>query len=120
MRQLSVTIVLLACAACIDEANPAPPQPAESGELPDSIGRAIITAGIAPVKDAAVVCGEAAPAIRGFVKIHIRVAPDGSVTEATVATAPDAALGECVAAAARRSTYAKTKRGGSFLYPFVF
>jgi outer membrane biosynthesis protein TonB len=125
MRKLCIWIAFSAV-ACLDSTSPAPvtpapvPTPVDPVDVPDRIDRAIITAGIAPVRDAAPNCASRAPNAHGVVKIHIVVGTDGSVTAADVATTPDAALGECVLALARASTYAQTQPGGSFMYPFMF
>ena len=39
---------------------------------------------------------------------------------ATVKETPDAALGDCVAAAVKKVTFPKTQKGGSFTYPQRF
>jgi TonB family protein len=64
-------------------------------------------------------CGETHGA-KGQVKISVTVAPSGSVTDASVVSSPDEALGTCVANAVKKATFAQTENGGSFNYPFVF
>jgi outer membrane biosynthesis protein TonB len=48
------------------------------------------------------------------------VSGGGSVSNVSVETTPDSALGACVAAAVQKASFAKTQNGGSFSYPFVF
>jgi hypothetical protein len=42
------------------------------------------------------------------------------VSDASVETSPDATLGACVAAAAKRAVFPKTQTGGSFGIPYQF
>jgi len=57
---------------------------------------------------------------KGQVLVSVKVAADGQVASVAVMTTPDPTLGSCVRAAVERATFAKTQRGGSFRYPFVF
>jgi predicted Zn finger-like uncharacterized protein len=88
-------------------------------DLPDSLDRAMISAGIANVKARVTTCGDKSPA-KGKVKVKVQVAGGGNVSNVAVETTPDPALGACVAAAVQKATFAKTQSGGSFSYPFVF
>jgi hypothetical protein len=54
------------------------------------------------------------------VKLHIGVAPDGTVTFADVESASNARVGKCVATAVRKATFQVTEQGGDFEYPFTF
>ena len=65
-------------------------------------------------------CGEQSPAAKGIVRLAMKVRSDGAVEEASVSEAPDPTLGECVASAVRKVTFAKTELGASFAYPFKF
>lgn len=85
----------------------------------DALTRAMISDGIARVRDGVVACGADSNA-RGKVTVKVVVGPEGAVTSVDVATAPTKALGECVARAVRGATFQQTKLGGSFNYPFVF
>ena len=85
----------------------------------DTLEKSQIRSGVSGVLPAVIACGEKSSA-KGTVTISVTVAPGGNVTSASVASAPDDALGNCVAAALRRATFAKTNKGGSFSYPFVF
>lgn len=87
--------------------------------LPDSLDRAMISSGIAAVKARVSSCGDRSPA-KGKVKVKVKVGGDGKVDSVTVETSPDASLGNCVKSAVQRASFAKTQRGGSFSYPFVF
>jgi len=104
------------------KAVPSPPNPAacDPNNQPMGITRDIIVAGIAPVRIEAAKCGALAPGATGVVKVHVRVGPGGLVTNAVAAASPDPDLGECVAAAARKATFACTRHGGSFSYPIPF
>jgi len=99
---------------------PAPTPACDPSAAPDTLTRETITAGVKPVRADAKVCGARVPAITGVVKVHAQVSPDGSVTDAVAFQSPDRDLGECVAAAMRKATFACSQRGGSFSYPFVF
>ena len=63
-------------------------------------------------------CDEKAT-LGGVVKIRVTVGADGKVSSASH-DSKDAALGDCVVAAFKTATFAKTASGGSFSYPFVF
>ncbi len=93
-------------------------QPSHPSGAPDSLDRAMISAGINTVKARVMACGDASSA-KGQVKIHARVDPDGT-PHVSLKQAPDAALGECVVDAVAEARFAKTVYGGSFSYPFVF
>jgi hypothetical protein len=88
-------------------------------DLPDGINPAMITDGLARVKRAMAACRTRSPA-RGMVKFAVTVGSDGRVTDVTIKAAPDRALADCVATAARNATFARTKAGGAFSYAFTF
>jgi len=81
--------------------------------------RTQISWAISYVKDRVTACGDKHPA-KGIVKVHVRVRPDGAVTNVDVSQTPDAALGACVAEVIQSAKFPKTDDGGSFSYPFVF
>jgi len=87
--------------------------------LPNAIDRVMISAGIARVKSLVGSCRDKSLA-EGIVKVHVKVDPNGKVTNVHVEDSPDPYLGACVAAAVQRATFDQTKNGGSFSYPFVF
>jgi predicted Zn finger-like uncharacterized protein len=89
------------------------------GDLPESLDRAMISEGVGKVKPRVMSCGERSPA-KGQVKVSVKVAPDGRVTNVTVKNTPDASLGNCVASMMQKATFAKTQTGGSFAYPYTF
>ncbi len=96
------------------------PEPSEDPyEVPRWLDRAVISKGIAKVKPFVQACGERS-AVKGKVKVMVKVNASGHVASVTVVTTPDAALGTCVAAAIQRAWFEKTENGGSFTYPFVF
>jgi TonB family protein len=87
--------------------------------LPESLDRPMISNGIATVKGRVMSCGDKLSA-KGQVKVRVKVRPDGTVDNVTVISAPDDALGACVATQIKKATFRKTQNGGSFAYPFVF
>jgi outer membrane biosynthesis protein TonB len=93
------------------------PRPAEA--LPDSIDRTMISEAIGKVMPQVMACRDQSP-VKGRVLVSVRVAAGGCVIEVIVQSAPHPALGSCVAAAIQNATFARTERGGSFRYPFVF
>ena len=94
-------------------------KPAEESHTGGGLDRPQIRAAVASVKPAVIACGEKTP-VKGTVKLAVTVDPSGAVQEVNVVDAPDDALGSCVATAMRRARFAKTTKGGSFSYPFVF
>ncbi|MBV8756304.1 MAG: AgmX/PglI C-terminal domain-containing protein [Deltaproteobacteria bacterium] len=86
---------------------------------PETLDKAAVKAGIADVKPAVQQCGEEHYA-KGTVKITLTVSADGAVTDATVSESPLPELGSCVASALKRASFAKTKNGAVFTYPFMF
>jgi TonB family protein len=91
--------------------------PAPAADLPDDLDRGALTAGIATIK--AQVCGGKS-SLRGDVSVSVKVSPAGAVTDVTVKSSPDDALSACVVAAAKRGSFAKTRRGGRFGYLWRF
>ena len=85
----------------------------------ESLDRTMISDGVNKVKARVMACGDKSPA-KGQVKVSVKVGASGSVESVTVKTTPDAALGNCVAAAMQKASFARTTNGGSFGYPFVF
>ena len=94
-------------------------KPAAGGGAAESLDRTMISDGVNKVKARVMACGDKSPA-KGQVKVSVKVGPSGSVESVTVKNTPDAALGNCVAAAMQKASFAKTANGGSFGYPFVF
>jgi hypothetical protein len=85
----------------------------------DALDRAAIATGIAGIKASIVGCGNDST-VGGTVKVHVQVSPDGKVANASIEGKTDAKLNNCIANAMKTATFAKTKIGGSFSYPFVF
>jgi outer membrane biosynthesis protein TonB len=85
----------------------------------DELDRAAIATGIAGIKASIVGCGNDSK-VGGTVKVHVQVSPDGKVANASIEGKTDAKLNNCIANAMKTATFAKTKIGGSFSYPFVF
>jgi len=94
-------------------------KPRQAGDLPFELPRASIPPVMSGLKAAVIRCGEQHP-VTGTVKVAVKVAPDGSVADASVKAAPDEALGACVAGVVRKASFAQSEQGGSFTYPFVF
>jgi hypothetical protein len=78
-----------------------------------------IKTSVEQIKPRVIECGIHA-GVKGTVRITVAVTPDGAVSSATVDSAPDAALGTCVAGAMRLATFEKSTAGATFTYPFVF
>jgi TonB family protein len=74
---------------------------------------------VAKVKPRVMSCGDKSSA-KGQVKVSVKVGGDGRVVSVSVKSSPDPALGNCVAGAMQKASFAKTQNGGSFSYPFVF
>jgi RNA polymerase sigma factor (sigma-70 family) len=98
------------------EASTAAP-PRHAPALLPRLDRDIIKDGIAKVKSGVAACPTE---YGGVVKVWMRVAPEGEVTESRVVSTPSQPLGACVAHVLDSATFAATQEGGSFSYPFVF
>jgi len=105
--------------ACCQRYKPADPDVRPSSGLPEVLDRSMIAAGVATMKPVVIRCGEKS-GVKGTVKLAVEVAANGRVQEVSVASTPDAALGDCVAAAMRKVTFGRTETGGTFQYPYVF
>jgi outer membrane biosynthesis protein TonB len=105
-----------AAGAAPEAVTPAAPA---TPDLPDSLDRAMIFDGMDKLKPQVMSCAEKWPA-RGQVKVSVTVGPDGHVLSVTVKTTPDAGLGSCVASVVQKATFARTRNGGSFGYPYTF
>ena len=112
------------CAKFRKGGGPKPPgggggdAPKPKSDLPD-LDKSMISAGIAGIKARVNTCGDKSSA-KGKVTVHVKVGTDGHVSNVTVESAPDPALGACVAAAVQKASFPKNANGGSFKYPFVF
>ncbi len=94
-------------------------KPSGGGDLPDGLDRTMIQDGVNKVKARVMGCGDKSSA-KGQVKVSVKVSASGSVASVSVKSAPDAALGSCVASAMQKATFGKTQNGGSFAYPWNF
>jgi molybdopterin adenylyltransferase len=100
-------------------------KPADTGFKPtapgiaESLDKVQVKTGIEGVKPRVIACGEKF-ATKGTVSIAMTVGPEGTVKSATVADAPTPEIGSCVAQALRAASFAKTSKGLTFTYPFVF
>jgi hypothetical protein len=104
---------------CCERYRPADPGFTPKSAVPDEITRPMVLAGVQKAKPVVIACGEKNTA-KGTVKLAITVAGDGHVQDVSVKETPDPALGDCVAAALRKTTFGKSVNGGSFTYPFAF
>jgi molybdenum cofactor biosynthesis protein B len=86
---------------------------------PVELDKTLIKVGVERFRAMVIRCGEQVAA-KGTVSVAVVVKPDGNVQSVSVASTPDAALGDCVAGVMRKATFAKTQHGGSFTYPFAF
>jgi TonB family protein len=94
-------------------------QPAQGPTEPavsDTLTPKMIKHGVRSVLPRLRKCNEQSAADDTDVKLRLVVDPDGSVTNAKVLRAADPALGSCVVAAIRRTTFEQTQRGGVFSY----
>jgi hypothetical protein len=87
--------------------------------LPDRLDPAMISEAVAKVKAQIIACRELS-SLKGEVLLSVKVAAEGCVIDVKIKTAPHPALGNCVATAIEKATFAKTTSGGTFRYPFVF
>jgi len=91
----------------------------EPTDLVTTLDRASIAVGLERVTPQVMACGERW-AGGGTVKLRIEVTGTGTVFDATVVETPDQTLAACVVASVRIATFAMTRDGGSFTYPFRF
>jgi molybdopterin adenylyltransferase len=87
--------------------------------IAETLDKVMVREAMDNVKPRVIACGERNPA-KGIVKLSVAVGGDGSVKSVSVVDSPLPALGECVAAAVKEASFAKTAKGGSFNYPFAF
>ena len=116
MKPNGLILTTVLGAAAIARAQPPPADPAIAAGA-EELDRAAIAAGIQPVREDIDACN--LTGFVGTVKAQVKVAPDGSVSAATVQDANEA-LSTCIAGVLQRVKFAATQRGGSFTYPFVF
>jgi TonB family protein len=105
--------------ACCERFKPTDNGFHPKNEVPDSLDKSMVKAGIEKVKPKVVACGEKIAA-KGMVKLAITVGPEGNISDISVSESPDPALGECVLAAVKRASFGKSVNGASFTYPFAF
>ena len=85
----------------------------------EQLDAAMIVDGVDAVRTQVMSCSDQSPET-GEVNVAVRVSASGCVVDVAIDHAPDRTLGICVATAIERATFAKTVRGGSFHYPFIF
>jgi hypothetical protein len=85
----------------------------------DELSRADISAGIAKVKSQVMLCEQHARA-GGKLTARVQVAPDGTVGSVTITKTPNDAVTRCVLPVLSGAKFAKSTKGSTFSYPFVF
>ena len=105
--------------ACCKRFKKPSPTPSPTPGLPETLDKAAVQAGIAKVKGKVKVCGDQA-GVTGRVTVKFKVNGDGRVESAIATQSPDPALGACVVSVLKTATFAKSQRGISVSYPFVF
>lgn len=90
-----------------------------AGSLPDTLDRAAIMKGINGARSKVRACSSSDPA-RGKVMVRLKVAGNGRVEKASIKETPSDALGRCVVRAMSSARFARSKKGMSFNYPFLF
>jgi hypothetical protein len=125
VHYMIVTAFLVSCATTEpgDPIEPAPPTTTAT-DLPTTLDREMIEAGIEPVRASVLDCRNL-QAETGIVTMLITVAPDGQVVDShAVRSTRDrspldaSALGECAARMLTSAKFAATRQGGSFSFPF--
>ncbi|HEY4239446.1 MAG TPA: TonB family protein [Kofleriaceae bacterium] len=103
---------------CCERFKPKAPN-VNPGGAADQLDRAAVRSGMEKVKPRVIDCGTQFPA-KGTVKLNVTVSPAGRPTNVSVESAPDPQLGECVAAAVRKTSFATAAGETTFTYPFAF
>lgn len=104
---------------CCERYRPAGGFTPTTGATPEELDKRLVKAGVEKIKPRVVECGEQA-GVTGTVKLAVSVDGDGTVKNVSVTESPTPALGQCVAGAMRKAKFARTVKGGEFIYPFVF
>ena len=107
------------CCARFKPPEPDVPPAKPASGLPEKIDRLMVQEALGVVKPAVIACGEQS-GVHGTVKLQVKVSPDGRVTNVSVVSTPDPALGACAASMVQKAKFPETDDGGSFGYPFVF
>src|SRR5436853_4240501 len=109
-------------ASCVVVAVQAASPPGRASGVPETLSQEQIDAGMAKVRPRADACAAKGGQYKGRMVIAVKVGPSGEVQSASVAqSAPtNAAVGSCIAGATRSTSFAASKNGTSFQYPFQF
>jgi molybdenum cofactor biosynthesis protein B len=107
------------CCARFKPPEPDVPPAKPASGLPEKIDRLMVQEALGAVKPAVIACGEQS-GVHGTVKLQVKVSPDGKITNVSVVSTPDPALGACAASIVQKAKFPETDDGGSFSYPFVF
>ena len=102
---------------CAVHRRPAAASIPAAGVLPEFLDRAAIAGVLAQIDTSG--CGRQSSA-HGDVKLSVRVAPSGEVTDVTVKFSPGPTLDACVTTAVRKARFPATQYGGSFAYVWRF
>ncbi|MBL4632418.1 MAG: hypothetical protein JKY56_01025, partial [Kofleriaceae bacterium] len=89
-----------------------------NSNLPESLSKPDVKAGISKVKGRVTSCGDKHNG-RGIVTVKIKISGSGKVTSAS-ASGGSSALRSCVSSAVKRAKFKKTQNGRSVNYPFRF
>ncbi len=86
---------------------------------PEGLTRGDITLGIRELREQIRACGEKAPQ-GGKLVAKVDVRPAGTVARVSITSSPNAALAGCVRSLLDKARFTRTRKGGTFSYPFVF
>jgi hypothetical protein len=86
---------------------------------PETLSRADITLGIREVREQISACGTKAPE-GGKLVAKVQVRPAGTVALVSMPQSPSPELSACVRPLLEKVRFTRTRKGGSFSYPFVF
>jgi hypothetical protein len=92
--------------------------PSSSSDLPEALGIRQISPVMTAAKAKIIAC-YTDPNLKGTLKIAIKVAPDGSVTSATVKQSFDPKVDACAVAVINALKFPATRTGGTFSYPII-
>ncbi|ACY18258.1 TonB family protein [Haliangium ochraceum] len=109
-----------ACCSRYDSISSSKPgsAPQSAPDLPESLGRTEIQAGINKVRDSVRSCARLGGS--GTVSLSVRVNGEGRVSSIDLKSAPNDALGACVVDAVEGARFPASQNGQRFTYPFVF
>src|SRR5690606_8445559 len=89
------------------------------GDLPARLERSDISAGMDKAQGSVAACRASHP-VQGTVKVSAKVNGAGQVDSVRLASSPTEGLGKCVASKVRAARFARSQKGATFTYPFIF